>query len=82
MIEIWVESVKFNTSERLDNQARTSQKNGRFSDLEILEIRGQIYHEEYTQREPLKMNWNIKCWKPNCHKTQHHNINANKNEKI
>ena len=48
MIEIWVESAKFNTSLRLADEARLILKKGWFSDLKILKVCGQVNREEYT----------------------------------
>ena len=54
MMEIWTESGKFNTSQRLADQARLILKKHCLSDLEILKVYGQINHEEHNQREPSK----------------------------
>ena len=52
MIEIWAESTISNTSESLADQSRIKLKKGRFSGLEILEIRDQVNSKEYEQ-DPL-----------------------------
>ncbi len=44
VIKIWTESAKFNTNQRLADQAR-------FTDFEILEVYGQVNPKEYAQRE-------------------------------
>ena len=48
MIEIWIEFVRFKTTnQRLADQDRIMIKKGWFSDLEILELHLQIYREIY-----------------------------------
>ena len=54
MSEIWTESAKFDTIHRLVDQARLILKKGWLSDLEILEICGQVNREEHIQRKPHK----------------------------
>ena len=50
MIEIWIESVKFDKSnQRLADPGRMILKKGWFSDLEILEIWRMVSCEEYAQ---------------------------------
>ena len=55
MIVIWTDSAKSNRkSQKLADQEMLIIKKGRLSDLEILEICGQVNREELTQREPPK----------------------------
>ena len=49
MTEICAESIRFNTSQRLADQARMLLKKGWFSNLEILEIYQQVNREKYQQ---------------------------------
>ena len=55
MMKIWAESVKFDKSQRLSNQATMILKKGFISDCEILEIYGQVNREKYDQRELCKL---------------------------
>ena len=55
MKEIWTDSTRFNTSEKLADQKRMILKKGLFSDLEILEICGQINREEYVPDTPAEL---------------------------
>ena len=52
MIEFWTESAKFNTSQRLSDQARMIFTKDWLKNLEILKIFGQVNSEEYEQ-DPL-----------------------------
>ena len=52
MKEIGSESTKFNTSQRLAEQAKLILKKCWFSDLEILEICEQVSREENDQEKP------------------------------
>ena len=52
IIEIWAESTKFYTSQRLANLAWLIVEKDWLSNLEILGIRGQVNREEYTQNKP------------------------------
>ena len=50
MIEIWAESIRYNTiSQRLVDQARMILKKGWLSDFEILEMYTHLSCEEYEQ---------------------------------
>ena len=49
MMEIWTESTTFNPSQRLVDRARLNLKKNCQSDLDILEIYGQVNREEHTQ---------------------------------
>ena len=48
MVEIWRGYAKFNTSQRFVGQARSILKKGWWSDIEILEICGQVNREKPT----------------------------------
>ena len=50
MIEIWANSVRFSTSQRLADQARMIIRKGWFSNLEILEIYRQTNSEDSLTR--------------------------------
>ena len=50
MVEIWTESAKYNTSQRLTDQARLILKKSWLSDLDTLEICGQVNCWEHIQR--------------------------------
>ena len=49
MIEIWTETARFDTSQRLADQTRKILTKDWFSDIKILEIYQQINWEEYQQ---------------------------------
>ena len=53
MIEIWIESVRFNSSQRLDDLTRIILKKGCFSDFEILEVCGWATREEHVSEETI-----------------------------
>ena len=53
-MEIWIESAKSNTSQRLTDQTMLILKKNCFFGLEILEICGQVNQEEFTQIESTK----------------------------
>ena len=55
MMDNWVESAKFKTSnERFAHQTKMILKKGWFSNLEILEICKQVSWEECVQEEPRR----------------------------
>ena len=56
MIKIWTESFKSDTSQRIADQATMILKKGWFSDIEILEICGEVSREGYPQENP-KQAW-------------------------
>ena len=51
MVEIWEESAKFSTGQRLADLAKMIKKKVWFSDVEIQGLYGQITCEDYTQEE-------------------------------
>ena len=55
MMKFWSESAKFNTSQRLVNQARLLLflKNDWLLELEIIEICGQVDRKEHTPKSSL-----------------------------
>ena len=54
MIKKWAESAKFEPNQKLVEQIRLFLKKGWLSELELLEIWGQVNREEYTQKELSK----------------------------
>ena len=55
MLEIWVYSTRFNTSQRLSYQARVILKKGWFSDFETLKISGYESRQENEQVPPTRI---------------------------
>ena len=54
-IEIWAESARFNTNQKLANQARRILKKCWFSGFEILEICRHVNREKYEQEPPIRI---------------------------
>ena len=53
MMEIWTESTKFNTSQRLTDLTRLILRKGLFSDLEIQEMFGHVEIVKYIVQQSL-----------------------------
>ena len=50
--EIWAESSRFNNKPKICRLSEYNLKKDRFSELEVLEICGQVSCEEHAQKEP------------------------------
>ena len=83
MIKIWVEFAEFNiTSQRLSDRARIVLKKVELSDLEILEIYGQVSREDHVQKLFTWIEIENTETKKKKHRPQHHNINVNTRQKM